>query len=57
MAVPTRPPGLTHCQRGVSRLFFDGVLDPDGGMLTPDPGQPGLGLTLRDSDAERYRRG
>jgi len=32
------------------------ALDPDGGTLTPDADQPGLGLTLRESDAERYRR-
>jgi hypothetical protein len=25
--------------------------------MTPDADQPGLGLTLRESDAERYRRG
>jgi hypothetical protein len=38
-------------------MFFDGALDPDGGILTPDADQPGLGLTLRESDAEHYRRG
>ena len=46
-----------HDHQRIERVFFDGVLDPDGGVLTPDPGQSGLGLTLRDSDAERYRRG
>jgi L-alanine-DL-glutamate epimerase-like enolase superfamily enzyme len=45
-----------HDHQRIERLFFDGALDPDGGTLTPDPGQPGLGLTLRASDAERYRR-
>jgi hypothetical protein len=34
---------------------IDGALTPDGGALAPDPDQPGLGLTLRDSDAEHYR--
>jgi hypothetical protein len=37
-------------------MLFDGALDPGGGILTPDAGQPGLGLTLRESDAGRYRR-
>jgi L-alanine-DL-glutamate epimerase-like enolase superfamily enzyme len=46
-----------HDHQRIERMFFDGALDPDGGLLTPDPGQPGLGLTLRDSDAEHYRRG
>ena len=46
-----------HDHQRIERMFFDGVLHPEGGMLTPDPGQPGLGLTLRDSAAGRYRRG
>jgi hypothetical protein len=36
-------------------MFFDGALHPYGGGLAPDPDQPGLGLALRASDAERYR--
>jgi L-alanine-DL-glutamate epimerase-like enolase superfamily enzyme len=46
-----------HDHQRIERMFFDGALDPDGGTLTPDPDQPGLGLTLRESDADRYRRG
>jgi L-alanine-DL-glutamate epimerase-like enolase superfamily enzyme len=46
-----------HDHQRIERMFFDGALSPDGGALAPDPGQPGLGLALRDSDAERYRRG
>jgi L-alanine-DL-glutamate epimerase-like enolase superfamily enzyme len=46
-----------HDHQRIERMFFDGALDPAGGILTPDPDQPGLGLTLRESDAERYRRG
>jgi len=45
-----------HDHQRIERMLFDGALDPDGGILTPDPGQPGLGLSLRDADAERYRR-
>jgi L-alanine-DL-glutamate epimerase-like enolase superfamily enzyme len=45
-----------HDHQRIERMFFDGALDPDGGILIPDADQPGLGLTLRESDAERYRR-
>jgi L-alanine-DL-glutamate epimerase-like enolase superfamily enzyme len=46
-----------HDHQRIERMFFDGALSPDGGDLAPDPGQPGLGLALRSSDAERYRHG
>ncbi len=46
-----------HDHQRIERMLFDGALDPDGGILMPDPDQPGLGLTLRESDADRYRRG
>jgi L-alanine-DL-glutamate epimerase-like enolase superfamily enzyme len=45
-----------HDHQRIERTLFDGALDPNGGILAPNPGQPGLGLTLRESDAERYRR-
>jgi L-alanine-DL-glutamate epimerase-like enolase superfamily enzyme len=46
-----------HDHQRIERLLFDGALDPDGGTLTPDPDQPGLGLVLREPDADRFRRG
>ena len=46
-----------HDHQRIERLLFDGALDPDGGALTPDPGQPGLGLSLREPDADHYRVG
>jgi len=46
-----------HDHQRIERLLFDGALDPDGGILTPDPDRPGLGLTLREADADRYRSG
>jgi len=46
-----------HDHQRIEQMFFDGALDPDGGVMTPDPDQPGLGLALRESDADRYRRG
>jgi L-alanine-DL-glutamate epimerase-like enolase superfamily enzyme len=45
-----------HDHQRIEQLLFDGALDPQGGALTPDPGEPGLGLRLKTADAERYRR-
>ncbi len=44
-----------HDHQRIERMFFDGMLDPEGGTLAPDPGRAGLGLELRSADAERYR--
>ena len=46
-----------HDHQRIERMLFDGALDPAGGVLTPDPDHPGLGLILRSADAERYREG
>ena len=45
-----------HDHQRIEQLLFDGTLDPHGGALAPDPDQPGLGLQLKTTDAERYRR-
>ena len=45
-----------HDHQRIEGMLFDGALDPAGGVMTPDPDEPGLGLTLREPDAERYRR-
>jgi len=45
-----------HDYQRIDRLLFDGALDAHGGVLTPDPGQPGLGVQLRAADAQQYRR-
>ena len=38
--------------------FFEGTLDPSGGLIRPGAsGAPGLGLTLRREHVERYRTG
>jgi L-alanine-DL-glutamate epimerase-like enolase superfamily enzyme len=52
-------PNLRHLEyfadhARVDRLLFDGVLDPQGGVLEPDRTSPGLGLVKRD-DIERFR--
>ena len=46
-----------HDHQRIEQMFFEGALDPRGGVLTPDQDRPGLGLELRTADAERYRRG
>jgi hypothetical protein len=43
-----------HDHVRIEWMLFDGVLEPHGGALAPDPGRPGLGLELRRSDAARY---
>jgi L-alanine-DL-glutamate epimerase-like enolase superfamily enzyme len=44
-----------HDHVRIESLFFDGALDPAGGTVRPDPAAPGLGLTPRTADMERYR--
>jgi L-alanine-DL-glutamate epimerase-like enolase superfamily enzyme len=44
-----------HDHVRIESMFFDGTLDPAGGVIRPDPAAPGHGLTLRRSDADRYR--
>jgi L-alanine-DL-glutamate epimerase-like enolase superfamily enzyme len=45
-----------HDHQRIERMLFDGTLDPRGGTMCSDPGQPGHGMTLRDADAEPFRR-
>jgi L-alanine-DL-glutamate epimerase-like enolase superfamily enzyme len=45
-----------HDHQRIERMLFEGALDAHGGVLTPDPGRPGLGVQLRTADAEQYRR-
>jgi L-alanine-DL-glutamate epimerase-like enolase superfamily enzyme len=44
-----------HDHVRIESMFFDGTLDPVGGTITPDPGAPGNGLTLRTADVAHYR--
>jgi L-alanine-DL-glutamate epimerase-like enolase superfamily enzyme len=37
----------------VERLLFEGVLEPDDGVLRPDRSRPGLGIELKRAAAER----
>ncbi len=46
-----------HDHQRIERMLFDGALDPEGGVLTPAPDRPGLGMSLREPDAGKYRVG
>jgi L-alanine-DL-glutamate epimerase-like enolase superfamily enzyme len=44
-----------HDHARIEQMFFDGALDPDGGVLRPDTSRVGLGLSLKDTSAAPYR--
>jgi L-alanine-DL-glutamate epimerase-like enolase superfamily enzyme len=44
-----------HDHVRIESMLFDGALVPTAGALHPDPTRPGLGLTLKDSDADPFR--
>ena len=46
---------LFHDHQRVAGMLLDGALEPVDGALAPDRSRPGLGLKLRERDAERYR--
>ncbi len=46
-----------HDHVRIEHLLFDGALEPRAGVLVPDEGRAGLGLKLRTTDAEAFRRG
>ncbi|WP_176985472.1 hypothetical protein [Streptomyces sp. 5112.2] len=53
-AAPTSRTARTTVR--IEGLLLDGVLDPGGGSVTPGAdGAPGLGLTLVEERARRYR--
>ena len=39
----------------IEQLLFDGVKQPVNGYLQPDPDAPGLGITFKFQDAEKYQ--
>jgi len=43
-----------HDHVRIESMFFEGTLDPTGGDIRPDPDAPGLGLTLRAADVDKY---
>ncbi len=44
-----------HDHVRVEHLLFDGAADAKDGVLRPDLSRPGLGLELKNRDADRYR--
>jgi L-alanine-DL-glutamate epimerase-like enolase superfamily enzyme len=45
-----------HDHARIEQMLFEGAPVPRGGHLYPDPARPGLGLELREQEAERYSR-
>jgi L-alanine-DL-glutamate epimerase-like enolase superfamily enzyme len=43
-----------HDHVRLEHMLFDGVLEPEDGMLCPDLSRPGNGLELKRADAERF---
>lgn len=43
-----------HDHVRIENLLFDGVLQPQGGALTPESARPGFGLGLRRAEAQRH---
>ncbi|PYS33997.1 MAG: mandelate racemase [Acidobacteria bacterium] len=43
-----------HDHVRIERILFDGVIEPINGVLYPDASRPGLGVELKQADAERY---
>jgi L-alanine-DL-glutamate epimerase-like enolase superfamily enzyme len=46
-----------HDHVRIEHMFFDGAPQPKDGAIAPDPSAPGLGLRLKERDAERFRVG
>lgn len=43
-----------HDHARIEQMLFDGFIAPVDGRLTPDRSRPGLGLTFKRKDAERF---
>jgi L-alanine-DL-glutamate epimerase-like enolase superfamily enzyme len=43
-----------HDHVRIEHMLFDGALSPVGGEIEPDLGRPGLGLELKEKDAQRF---
>jgi L-alanine-DL-glutamate epimerase-like enolase superfamily enzyme len=43
-----------HDHVRIERMLFDGVIEPEDGMLRPDRGRPGLGLEIKETVLDEY---
>lgn len=43
-----------HDHARMESLLFEGIVEPDGGVLRPDRSRPGNGLELKRAEAERW---
>jgi L-alanine-DL-glutamate epimerase-like enolase superfamily enzyme len=43
-----------HDHARIERMFFDGFCEPKDGVMSPDLTRPGMGLDLKQADAERF---
>lgn len=53
-SLPVRHVEYFYDHARLERLFFDGVEAPHEGALRATEGRPGLGLSLKEADVERY---
>lgn len=53
-ATPVRHLEYFHDHVRIEKMFFDGVRSPVNGELEPDLSRPGMGIELRQSDAQRF---
>jgi L-alanine-DL-glutamate epimerase-like enolase superfamily enzyme len=44
-----------HDHVRIEHMLFDGAPAPQDGWIAPDPSRPGLGIALKERDAERFR--
>jgi L-alanine-DL-glutamate epimerase-like enolase superfamily enzyme len=43
-----------HDHARIERLFFDGFCEPKNGIMSPDLSRPGMGLELKEQDANKF---
>jgi L-alanine-DL-glutamate epimerase-like enolase superfamily enzyme len=53
-AIPLRHVEYFHDHVRIEEMFFDGVRPPVAGELRPDLSRPGMGIELKQADAERF---
>ena len=60
VALSCATPAMRHVEwfsdhARIEEMLFEGSPRPDKGVLAPDLARPGLGLTLKRPDAEKFR--